>query len=327
MPRSSSQIRSAFPVPALDLAEEEPQGPVVGDVAGQDLVRQGEALGGDDERDDELHAVAPLVPAVAKAALIVRVLGGTALEVGAGQVVEQDLVGAVEQIAPPLGQVGEEGALVREQAAQAPVELVDLHQLVAGPEQVGHRTLEVPLTVQPPLAARVEEPVGAERRQDQVPAGAFAAGGQARGPEGVQPQLGPEVARQPAGAPLAWPPDSQILQPDLHDRVVGEGGPPVLGEQGDRAGLRRAVLEHLDGLAPGLALAVVDLAQVEHAPLHHAPAGDPAALDDAPVPVELAVFLARVTAQEHSGVTLPLSASAWKRVGLHYKLDRARRWG
>jgi hypothetical protein len=42
--------------------------------------------------------------------------------------------------------------------------------------------------------------------------------------------------------------------------------------------------------------------------------------------VELAVFLARVAAQEHGGVTLPLPASARKGVGLYYKPERPGRW-
>jgi len=73
-------------------------------------------------------------------------------------------------------------------------------------------------------------------------------------------------------------------------------------------------------------IAVVDLAQVEHAPLHHAPARDPAGLHDAPMPVELAVFLARVAVQEHGGATVPLPASARKGVDLHYRSERPGHW-
>jgi hypothetical protein len=129
----------------------------------------------------------------------------------------------------------------------------------------------VPLPVESPLAARVDEPVGGQGRQDEIPAGAFAAGLEALGPEGVQSEFRPQVTREPAGAPLARPPHGQVLQPDLHHRVVRDGGQPVRREQGDGAGLGDAILEHLDGLAPGLALAVVDLAEVQHGALHHAP--------------------------------------------------------
>ena len=163
--------------------------------------------------------------------------------------------------------------------------------------------------MEPPLAARVDEPVGRQGLQDEIPAGALAAGLEARGPEGVQPEFRPQVTRQPAGAPLPRAPHGQLLQPDLHHRVVRDGGQPVLGKQGEGAGLGDALLEDLDGLAPGLALAVVDLAEVQHGPLHHAPARDAAGLDDAPVPVELAVLAAGVAALEHGGATLPLLAA------------------
>ena len=54
-----------------------------------------------------------------------------------------------------------------------------------------------------------------------------------------------------------------------------------------------------DGLAPRLALAGVDLAQVQHLALHHAAVAAAPVLHHAPVVVGLAVLLASVAAQEH----------------------------
>ena len=116
MPRSISQIRSAFPYRRSIWRRKSRSVRLSVVLPGEDLVGQREALGRDDQRDDHLHAVGPLVPAVAEAALVGRVVGRVALEVGAGQIVEQDLVGAVEEVPPAGGEVGEERALVRRAA-------------------------------------------------------------------------------------------------------------------------------------------------------------------------------------------------------------------
>jgi hypothetical protein len=198
---------------------------------------------------------------------------------------------------------------VREQAVQAPVELMDLGQFEPRPEQVRHGACREPLPMTPPLAAGSDEPVGGERLQDQVPARAFAARRESAGPEGVQPELRVQVARQPARAPLPGAPHREIPEADLDRGVIRHLGDPVFGKQGQAARVGGAVLEDLDGLAPGLPLAVIDLAQVEDRALHHAPAAHAPGLDEAPVPMRLAVFVARVTAQEHRAATLPLGVS------------------
>ena len=62
-----------------------------------------------------------------------------------------------------------------------------------------------------------------------------------------------------------------LPEPDLHAMALGVlGQRPVGGKEGE---LRAAAppLESLDDPAPGLLLAVVDLAEIEHLPLHHLP--------------------------------------------------------
>jgi hypothetical protein len=61
----------------------------------------------------------------------------------------------------------------------------------------------------------------------------------------------------------------------------------------------RAGVLQLDGLAPTLALAGVDLAQLEHLALYDTAVAAAPVLHDAPVVVGLAVLLASVAAQEH----------------------------
>jgi len=67
---------------------------------------------------------------------------------------------------------------------------------------------------------------------------------------------------------------------------------------------RFALLENLDGLAPGLLLAVVDLAQIEHRPLHHSPTAHAPVLDQTVIAVLLAVLLSDCEAQKHNAVRL-----------------------
>ena len=55
---------------------------------------------------------------------------------------------------------------------------------------------------------------------------------------------------------------------------------------------------------------IVDLAQVQHVPLHYAPAGDPHALDNAPVAMLFAILPADFAAQEHDGRQL---SAHWRR--------------
>ena len=87
-------------VALLDAVQEAAQRGVVGGVARHHLVAQREALGRDDQRDDDLHAVAALVAAVAELAQIVGPAVFVALEVGAGQVVQQHVELRAEELAP-----------------------------------------------------------------------------------------------------------------------------------------------------------------------------------------------------------------------------------
>ena len=196
---------------ALDLGEERAQRLAVGGVAGQDLIGERQALRGDDERDDELRAIGPLVAAVAVASLaVLRQIGGVDLEIRAGQIVEQHIEGGVEQIAPALGQMREQLLFVSEQQVVTVVELVRFREAEVGPQEVGHGAVEEPLAMQPPLASRSNQPVGDQHLQHMVPARSLAASGQALGPETIELKLAPQDAGQPAGAPLARPAEPHL---------------------------------------------------------------------------------------------------------------------
>jgi hypothetical protein len=130
-------------------------------------------------------------------------VGGVDLEIRAGQIVEQHVEGGVEQIAPALRQMREQRLFVGEQEVVAGVELVRLGEAEIRSEEIGHGAAEEPLAMQPPFAARRDEPVGDQHLQHVVPARSFAACRQAFGPETIEMQLAPQDAGEPARAPLA----------------------------------------------------------------------------------------------------------------------------
>ena len=91
---------------------------------------QREALRRDDQRDHHLHAVGPLVPAVAETALAFE--RRIALEI---QVVKQHVEARVEQCRPPpAAQIREEVLLVRRQLVEAAIGRVVGDRLVAAKE-------------------------------------------------------------------------------------------------------------------------------------------------------------------------------------------------
>ena len=286
-----------FAVALLDAVEEVAQRGGVGRVARQHLVAQREALGRDDQRDDHLPAIAALVAAVAELAQVIRPALDVGLEVGAGQVVQQHLEARTEQLAPAALQELEQLVLVLHQLVQAAVQGVLLGQREVRVQQVGHGAGIEPLPVQSPLRARVDEPVGHQRLEHLQPRRAFARGAQPRPPEAVEFELLPQIQRQPACAPLARAAQAQFAQAHA-DRIDVVGGHRAGREQRDLAPL--PALVHFDGLAPGFALAGVDLAQVQHLALHDAPVGKPAVLHEVPVFVGLAILHASGAAQEHA---------------------------
>ena len=184
-----------------------------------------------------------------------------------------------------------------QQAVQAAVERILLGQAVVGAEQVRHRALVEPLPVQPPLAAGIDQPVAHQRLQNVPPRRAFARVGQAIGPEAVEFELRVELARQPAGAPLPRPVQRHGVEPHLHAMPFGVVGQLPIGRKQGKLTVAAGVrIEGFDQPAPGFALAVVDLAEIQHRPLHHLAGGASPVLDDGPVAMLFAVFVASVEA-------------------------------
>ncbi len=169
MPRSITQIRWALPYCVSILCKNSRKVVLVRRVSRQHFIGERETVRRDDQCDHHLHAIAAFVAAVAVAALVVVVARGRGFEIGAGQVVEQNLELGAEQIRPALTQMGKQRLFVRQQLVVAAVERVLLRQREIRAQQVRHRALFKPLPVQTPLAAGIDQPVAHQRLQDVQP--------------------------------------------------------------------------------------------------------------------------------------------------------------
>ena len=77
-----------------------------------DFIADGQAVGSDDQGDDDLHAVGALVAAVTEgfeAAGFGDRAVGIDFKVGARQIIEQDVIGYAEESKPAVLEVAEEG--------------------------------------------------------------------------------------------------------------------------------------------------------------------------------------------------------------------------
>lgn len=191
-----------FAILGFDFFEEVGEGGVVGGIAGEHFVGDGEAVRGDDEGDDDLDAVAALVATVSKAADVFGVLWRVTLEVGAGEIIEEDFEFGLKEGAPAFSEVVEEGGFVREDFVVALVEAVDFSEGKVGAQEVAEGTLVKPVPVEPPLAAGVNESVEDEGLEDLIPACALATRGKFFAPKFAKSELLPEVAGKPACSPL-----------------------------------------------------------------------------------------------------------------------------
>ena len=150
-----------FAVLIFDFREEVFEGRFVGGVAGEDFVGERKTLGRDDEGDDDLHAVAAPVATIAKASDVGGIGGRIAFKIRAGEIVKEHLVFRIEEVAPARGEMVEERRFMRHDLVVAFVKAMDLRERKILPEQVRDGRVIKPMPMQPPLAARIDEPVKA----------------------------------------------------------------------------------------------------------------------------------------------------------------------
>src|SRR5207237_3838909 len=82
-------------------------------------------------------------------------------------------------------------------------------------------------------------------------------------PEVIQPKLIPQMAGQPAGAPLPRPVQPRSAEPDMHHIAIQNWRRAVLGEQRDLPRVLASLVERFDRSAPRGFLAVIGSAAAE----------------------------------------------------------------
>jgi hypothetical protein len=115
-----------------------------------------------------------MIPAVPMAAL--AVFRRIALEIGAGQVIQQDLEARTEQAFPARLEKAEERALVRDQLVQAAVQGVRLRHAQVFVQQVTDGGVGIPLSMQTPFTARIDQAIDHQGLQHVQPVRALATG-------------------------------------------------------------------------------------------------------------------------------------------------------
>jgi hypothetical protein len=188
MPRSDPRA-PGLAVLGFDPLQEVAQRRLVRGVAGHHLVRQRQTIRGDDQGDDELHAIGPFVPAVTMPPL--AGLGRITLEIRTGQIVEQDVEFGIKQDRPAGLEKAEQIGLVHQQLVETSIQIVLLRQVELLAQQVAHRALVKPLPVQPPFAARIDQSISDQGLQHVQPACPLPRWGQTWRPELIQLKLIP----------------------------------------------------------------------------------------------------------------------------------------
>lgn len=118
--------------------------------------------------------------------------GHVVFEVGAGEVVEQEVVGGAEEVFLFVREVLFEGGFVDEQAVQAAIEAVFVGHARVGVEQGVHGGLGEPFFVAEEFAARGQEAIDGEEFEDEVPGHVAGLVSQGVVPEGVEAEVGPD---------------------------------------------------------------------------------------------------------------------------------------
>ena len=262
-------------------------------VAGEHLVGQREALGG-----DQLLAAGAVVAGTAAPGL--RHPFGGALEVGAGQIVGDEAEVGGEQGLPPGGQVRLERLLVFDQVIQAAVQASGFGHPGVAVRQHVHGGLREPFFVDIQLAARGQQPVDAQQLQHLLPGHFAALPAEPLPPEPVQPELAPQPGGRPAVAEAPRLAHPQGRGPHLDDVVARRRAAFAIGEQPALEQLAVVLADDIQRVPPTALLAGAEFAQVQDLALDRAPAVHPQAFAHRIVDMLLAVLAPDPLLQEHA---------------------------
>src|SRR5215467_5521501 len=157
----------------------------------------------------------------------------------------------------------EQRGLVLQQFVKTAVEAMYLHQTIIGAQQITQRALLEPQPMQAPLAAGIDETITHQRLQDVPPHRPLARIRQTRRPEAIEVELLIQLTCQKTRAPLPRPMQFHGVEPHLHAMTFGASWNLAIGrKQCQLAVPPTAFVKGVDQLAPSLALAVIDLAEI-----------------------------------------------------------------
>ena len=151
-----------------------------------------------------------------------------------------------------------------------------------------------------PLAARSDQLAHRQQFEHFEPRHLRLAVGQTLAPKRVQFQFIPQTASQPAIAENPRALQRQLRKLDSQPVENLRRNVPVFGKETNLFGRLIGFVDHLQALAPGRLLRVVDLAQIKDGALRGVPRAQTPVFDHAPVAMLLAVLVAGVVAQKHS---------------------------
>ena len=120
---------------------------------GEHLMAERKAVERHDKGDQDLFAVGAMIAGVA--ALRLRVRFRLALDIGAGDVIEQHVVLNRKQLSASRRQMCLKGRLVREQAIKPTIEPILVDLLIAELQQVAKRRAAIPILGDALLARRL----------------------------------------------------------------------------------------------------------------------------------------------------------------------------
>ncbi len=258
-------------------------------IAGEELVAQRHPLTRDDEGEADLHAVRPVIAAVAP--LGQGIGEGLPLEVGARDVVEEQVVVQGEEFAESRDQVLLQSCLVGEKAIQSAVEAIVVDERRGQRQQVLERGSTIPVLGDVQFARGLTQSGQHQHGGHRGPGHRRAPGWQQVLEQFVQAQRAPEGPAQPhipEGPPTF---EADAMEPD-RNRLV------PLGERCEEFGLLARAQDRVrQRLRAGAALCI-EFAQVRDGLLDDFSAHAHRA-DQPPVRVDLTVLASRGMPQIH----------------------------
>jgi len=262
-------------------------------VAVEDLIGHRQSLGGHDQTDAQLHAVRTLIARMP--ALGLRVAGHLALEVGRGDVVEQEVERGPKPLPIALLKMGKQGLPVRPYLVQGSIEPVLVHLVVRDPQPVFQGGLAIPMLGDLQFRGWCAEPGQGQNAGHQLPRDLFASSPHLLLEELIQTQPAPQRQGQIHIAEVPQPFDANPS--NVHRRPLRRGF--ILHEQIGRPQPPVQSRPDLLPAYPRLPVQPRQLAERSHRHLPGTPRGAHR-LHQRPVLVDRSVFPRPVGPQIHA---------------------------